>query len=94
MAFTESFTPYFADFGVDGTLAGQPVRVLFDAPVLDELGGGAGVAAAQPQVSIATASVPASVYGATLVVPAGTYTVREIESDGTGLSILRLSRAA
>ncbi|MEY5100688.1 MAG: hypothetical protein RJA36_3407 [Pseudomonadota bacterium] len=93
MAFAESFTPYLVDFGVDGTLAGEPVRVLFDAPVVNELGD-IGVMAAQPQVIIATASLPVGAYGSTLVVPAGTFTVREVESDGTGLSLVRLSRAA
>ena len=30
MAFVEDFTCYFADFGVDATLDGAAVRVIFD----------------------------------------------------------------
>lgn len=93
MAFAEDLTPYFADFGDAGTLAGQPVRVIFDAPVEQQLAG-VGMLSAQPQVQIATASVPSGVDGATLVVPQGTYTVREHVADGTGLSLLMLQRAA
>ncbi|MEY2688241.1 MAG: hypothetical protein RL375_2439 [Pseudomonadota bacterium] len=89
MAFTESFTPYLADFGVDGTLDGAAVRVLFDTPVEQQLA--PGMLSAVPQVQIATASVPAAVEGLTLVVPAGTYTVRERIDDGTGMSLLMLS---
>lgn len=93
MAFVEDLTPLFADFGDDGTLAGEPVRVIFDSPTEQQLGG-VGVASAQPQVQIATASVPASVHGAALVIPQGSFTVRERHDDGTGLSVLVLSQAA
>lgn len=91
MPFVEDLTPLFADFGDAGTLAGEPVRVIFDDPTGESVGA---VSARQPQVQIATASVPASVHGATLVIPQGTYKVRECERDGTGLSLLRLSRVA
>lgn len=92
MAFAETLTPFFADFGVDGTLAGQPVRVIFDAPADQMLGGG--LIAQVPQVQIASASVPADAEGLALVIPAGSYTVREHLPDGTGLSVLRLTKAA
>lgn len=91
--FAEDLSVYFADFGVDGTLAGEAVRVIFDAPVEQQLGG-VGMLSAQPQVQIATASVPTAVDGATLVIPAGTFAVREHLADGTGMSLLLLQRAA
>lgn len=93
MPLAEDFAPFFADFGEAGTLAGQPVRVIFDAPVEQQLGG-AGVLSAVPQVQIATASVPASVEGASLVLARGSYTVRERIDDGTGLTLLMLRGAA
>lgn len=92
MAFVEDLAPYFADFGEVGTLAGESVSVIFDAPP-DQVLGGVGMAAPQPQVQIATASVPADVEGDTLVITAGTYTVREHIPDGTGMSLLMLTRA-
>ena len=91
MSFVEDFTPLFADFGVDGTLAGASVRVIFDNPTQRELGG-SGAAVVAPQVQIPTASVPASVYGATLVIPQGTFKVRERDDDGTGLTFLTLGK--
>jgi hypothetical protein len=91
MPFQEDFTPFFADFGDDGTLAGQPVRVVFDAPSERELQG-VGMAAALPQVQLASASVPSNVQGAALVIPQGSYTVREQIDDGTGLSLLLLTK--
>lgn len=92
MAFVEDLAPYFADFGEVGTLAGEAVSVIFDA-LPDQVLGGVGMAAPQPQVQIATASVPSSVEGAALVVAAGSYTVREHIPDGTGMSLLMLTRA-
>lgn len=92
MAFAEDLATFFADFGDDGTLAGQPVRVIFDAPGAQMLGG-SGMAALQPQVRIATASVPVQYLGAELEIPQGSYTVRAHEPDGTGLSVLLLQEA-
>jgi hypothetical protein len=88
---------FFQDFGTVGTLDGQPVLVIFDNPVETEaLGayGGAGVATAHPRARLRTAQVPASPFGKLLVIPQGRFTVREHEPDGTGLSVLRLSKAA
>ncbi|MBK9362999.1 MAG: hypothetical protein IPM99_18795 [Rubrivivax sp.] len=93
MPFAEDLAPFFADFGDAGTLAGQPVRVIFDVPTEQQLGG-MGVLSSVPQVQIATASVPSGVEGATLVIPQGTYTVREHVADGTGLSLLMLRGSA
>lgn len=93
MPFTEDLTPLFADFGDAGTLDGAPVRVIFDNPTEQALGG-SGMAAVQPQAQIPTASVPASVVGKALVLPQGNFTVRERVDDGTGLSLLMLTKAA
>lgn len=89
--FAEDLRIFFADAGVDGTLAGQPVRVLFDSPADEMLGGG--LIAQQPQVLIATASVPADVEGEPLVIPQGSFTVRAHLPDGTGMSTLHLTKA-
>lgn len=88
---TEDLGIFFADCGVDGTLDGDAVRVLFDAAADEMLGGG--LLAVQPQAQIATASVPANPEGLTLVIPQGTYTVRLHVPDGTGMSTLHLTKA-
>ncbi len=93
MPFAETLAPMFADFGVDGTLAGAPVRVIFDAAAANSFSG-AGMVAADPQATIATACVPAAPHGAELAIPQGRYVVREHLPDGTGLSLLTLTRSA
>lgn len=94
MALVEDLSVFFADFGEAATLDGAAVRVIFDNPVGQQLGG-VGMLAAQPQVQIATADVPADVEGLTLELDSGaTYTVREHTSDGTGISLLLLRAAA
>jgi hypothetical protein len=85
----ENLPAFAADFGDDGTLAGAPVRVIFDGPGVSA----DGVSATDPQVQLPTASVPADYYGAALVIPQGSFTVREHLPDGTGWSLLLLSKA-
>lgn len=89
MAFVEDMTPLFADFGVDGTLSGSPVRVIFDRPTGDPLG----MTTPMPQVTLPTAAVTDSVVGQTLAIPAGTFVVRERADDGTGITTLMLTEA-
>lgn len=92
MAFVEDLSPFFADFGDDATLAGVPVRVIFDEPGGDAVGMGA----EYPQVQIASSSVPSDYAGAALVIGtgrgAGSWRVREHRPDGTGMSLLMLSQ--
>lgn len=94
MAFAEDLAPYFADFGDDATLAGVAVRVIFDGPG----GQQGGITIEAPQVQIASASVLAAYKGAALVIStgrgAGSYKVREHLPDGTGFSLLSLTKVA
>lgn len=89
--FADDTALFFADFGVEATLDGAAVRVIFDAQADELLGGG--IVAQQPQAHIATASVPADPEGLLLVLPQGTFSVRTHLPDGTGLSVLHLTRA-
>lgn len=91
MAVAEDIAGYFDVFGVDATLSGNAVSVIYDQPI----GVGDGVSAEGPQVQIATASVPSSVFQAALVIPGqGSFEVREHLADGTGVSLLLLTRTA
>ena len=84
MAFTESFAPFFADFGVDATLNGAAVRGIFDNPYDGTFGGM--VSASGPVFQCA---VSADV-GHSLVIGASTFTVASVEPDGSGMFVLRL----
>lgn len=91
MAFAEDLSPFFSTvgFAVTATLDGVAVQGIFDeAGVVD-----GGLAAVAPQFTLPTAQVPAEPYGKVLVIGARSFTVREHQPDGTGVSTLVLSDA-
>ena len=90
MPFVENLAPFLADFGDAGTLAGLPVRGIFDAPAGTDLGG---ITASEPQFQLPTAQVPGASRGLALVIPQGNFTVREALPDGTGMTLLLLTVA-
>jgi hypothetical protein len=90
MEFVEDLTPFFAQFGDAGTLSGVSVRGIFDAAGTAQLG----ITSAEPQFQLPSASVPAAIFDATLIIPAGTFKVREAIPDGTGLTLLVLTKVS
>ena len=84
-----------AVFGTAGTLAGVAVTGILDDPEIehDNLGYG-GIDSFNPKYWLPTASVPAAWLNATLVLPSGTFSVREHRPDGNGFSVLILSTSA
>ena len=86
MSFTDS--TYFADFGVDVTLAGASVRGIFDDAYGESFGGL--VAGSGPMLRLPSSVAVTS--GATLVHGSTTYSVVGIEPDGTGMTVLRLEK--
>ena len=91
MPFTEDLSIFLADFGVVATLAGRSVRGIFDQPTGTQLD----MTASEPQFQLRTADVPAAIFGTTLVIPnEGSFTVREALPDGTGMSLLLLTRVS
>ena len=67
---------------------GAELQVLFDNGYLDALD----VASAAPSATCRTADVVAAVQGDTLTVDGTDYTVRSVEPDGAGVTVLRLHR--
>lgn len=94
MAFTEDFTVFFADFGVTATPdVGADVTVIFDRAHIEALGGG--ISGTQPVALAVSADVSSWSSNGTKLTIAGTaYTLRDIQPDGTGLSLLILEAAA
>jgi len=76
------------------TLAGASVNAIFDNGYTLGDVGLVGMADAKPSLTLATADVPASPYGATVVVASVNYLVAAHEPDGTGLSKLLLELAS
>lgn len=86
--FAEDLASFFTDFGVDATLNGEAVRVIFDAAYVDPLG----VESSGPVATLPTADAATVAHGQTLIVSGTTYKVRGVEPDGTGITLLRLER--
>ena len=92
MSIIEDRTAYFADFGVDAQIAGEPVRVIFDNEFLASMD----VESSNPVALALTSDVAAVAHGAAVSIPAGEFTesfsgtVIEHKPDGTGFSIIEL----
>jgi hypothetical protein len=92
MAFQENLSAFFTDFGDDGLLAGTTVRGTYTGPTVTASLGEVGIDASEPQFELPTAMVPADSYGLHLVIPQGHFTVRQHLPDGTGMSLLLLTK--
>lgn len=96
--FVEPLAGFFGDFAVPATLQGVAVDsgVIFDANYSEPLG--SYVEGRTPAVAAIAAEVPSVAQGQTLIVtaapglgvPGGSYTVRGVEPDGTGIVVLKL----
>lgn len=85
--FSEDFAPFFADFGVDATLAGSPVRAIVDTESLIELDG---VLTQRPSALLASTSAPSTTQGQAFVASAVTYTVRQVLREPPDGALTRL----
>jgi hypothetical protein len=77
---------FFADHGVNATLAGQAVRGYFSAAYAEPLGNA--VASSAPAFELPAAAAPGAATGQALIVGGNTYLVRAIEPDETGAILL------
>ena len=93
--FTEDLSAFMsvAEFATTVTLNGATVAAIFDAPGALGSVGPYGMATSAPQLTIATASVPASPVGLPVVANGVNYSIAEHLPDGTGISVLVLELA-
>lgn len=90
MAFTETLTPFFADFAATScTIGGVSVSAIFRNEAADALL----AAGTQPVLTVKSSDVAATARGTAVVVNGTNYTVAKIEPDGTGLSRVILEKA-
>jgi hypothetical protein len=84
------------DFGVAATYtpsggAAVTVNGIFDNDFIEvETGAGVGVALQQPRFQCRTADVSSAAEGDALVINAVNYTIRIVQDDGTGMTVLVL----
>lgn len=95
--FVEDVSVFFAGWpAVDATLDGQPLRVIIEREYMQVFGGmgSSGPAATAPSAAVSAATTAsllvASGADAVALGVAGTYRVKSIQSDGTGISLLPL----
>lgn len=87
MAFAEILPGYFTDFGVDAVVGGLTVRGIFDNEYQDVFGV---VSGTRPMFQCASQDVADIVVGDVFELPSGSFSVAEIQPDGTGLTRLFL----
>lgn len=75
-------------------IGGQQHPCIFDNGYMQAPMGGFGAATSQPRLTCATASLPADLVGAAVVVAGQGFTVVEHQPDGTGISVLVLGATA
>jgi len=85
----EDIGAYLDMLGQAVTVAGVSVRTVFDA----DYGEAFGVGTSVPAITCATADVSAAVLGTAVTVGATAYTVRAVEPDGQGVTVLKLQKS-
>jgi len=88
MAFAEHLAGYFTDFGITATVGGVSVRGIFNNGYDAAFAGL--VAGSAPILKIVQADAPAASYGTAVVINGTSYTVAEVQDDGTGIRDLVL----
>lgn len=100
-AMTADLDTLFSDFAVDATYtpsggAASTVKVIFDNKyqVAVDMDGFAGVASSGPAATGKTTDFANAKAGDTLVISGTTYYLKTAEPDGTGISVMQLSRSS
>lgn len=93
MPFTENFAEFMQprDFATAAVWSVGPanVNVIFDSGFeANQLGSIVGIEGARLIATVPTASVPSVAHGQTLTIGATVYTIRGVQSDGTGMTTL------
>lgn len=79
-------------FAVDATYLGADLRLIFDNDYSEFDSGEVPIAGSQPRAWVRTAEAPA--IDGTVTISGAAYTVRNIEADNNGVSMLVLHRSA
>lgn len=94
MPFSEDLSVFFTDFDTpvlfDGTSV--PVLAIFDGAAERSVLGEMGMGTTSPAITLPTSNVPPAVQGKGLTVNGLHYEVAEHQPDGTGVSVLFLTK--
>ena len=87
MALVEDYSVFMPDFGVDCTIDGETVRGIFDHASADAFGL---VNGTKPILLLPSASLGSAAAGSAITVGGVSFTIAEVQPDGTGMSRLVL----
>ena len=80
------------EFAVDITYGGGTIKGIFDNEFIANNQDEISVEDLQPQVIVKTSDVPGLAHGATMTIESVVYNVTGIQPDGTGLTVVILSK--
>ena len=83
----EALSGYFTDFGETVTWSGGSFTAIFDVPVYES----GQVLATTPILTAPSTDIGALAAGDSVSIRSTTYTVRTVEPDGTGLTIITIT---
>lgn len=88
MPFTEQFSIFFtnADFATAATYNAATVQVIFDNDFVDA----SGMTASTPGILGETSDFSSAAKGDTITISGTVYVMKQIEHDGTGVTLIRL----
>jgi hypothetical protein len=89
MAFVEDLTGFLADFGIAATVGATAVTVIYDTDYGDPMGL---IAGSRTVITCISSQVSAADVGTAVSIGATSYTVAEVQPDGTGITRLVLER--
>jgi len=92
VSLASDITELLADFGESVTIGGAAKTVIFSNEFESQSVFGLEVESAAPVLTCKTTDVSAVVHGTAVVARSTNYTVRQIQSDGTGITLLMLTK--
>lgn len=91
---TDDFAENARFYVTSGSGTGSVIPAIFDTSYEESNVGGMTYQNAGPRVTVRSSDVPSVVPGSLLVLRSTNYTVQTIDDDGTGISVLHLSKEA
>ena len=89
MAFVEDLNVYLSDHGIAATVGAAAITVIFDTDYGDPMGL---IAGNRTVITCISSQVAAADVGTAVTIGATSYTVAEVQPDGTGITRLILER--
>lgn len=91
---TDDFAENVTYYAVSGSGTGSVIPAIFDSDYQESNVGGVLYQNAAPRVTVRTSDVPSGSVGSLIIRGSTTYRVTTIDDDGTGITVLHLTKEA